>query len=250
MVTIFSVLQLTGVALLLSALVRLWRIRLFRRRGIRAMGTVIEHVPDAGPWIRFQDQQGNRRHFTPDVSSPWRRAFGAPAGTQVEIVYLPEDPTKARLLTETEPVNTDKTLEGRSWRYAYYKVAKLKGITKREEDRLRLELRDRGIHAVGTVVIETPPIFREPDKYGFRLAAYPRIKFKDQRGETVTFVHALAHMGVKPSWHPAVGEQVPVIYLPESPHRAWIPNTRRTLVDLALRLSSGLLLLLFIRSLK
>lgn len=251
MVPIFSIIQLAGVALLLSAFVRLWRIWRLRHRGIRAMGTVVEHVPDQGPWILFQDQQGNPRYFTPDLSSSWKRASGAPAGTQVEIVYLPEDPEKVRLLIDTAPINTDKTLDGRAWRYAYFKVARLRDHMKRKEDLLRLELRDRGLHTAGTVVTRKPSIPGKPDNSGRSpIAFYPRIQFKDQRGETVIFVHEWAYMGLQPRRLPAVGEQVPVIYLPESPRMAQIPGIARTLVDLALRLSVGLLLLLFINSLK
>jgi hypothetical protein len=252
MVPLLSIIQLAGVASLLSAFVRLWRIWQLRRRGVRIMGTVVEHVPEEGPWILFQDQQGNPQYFTPDVISSWRRAGGAPAGTQVEIVYLPEDPKKVRLLIETAPINTDKTLEGRAWRYAYFKAARLTtGHTRRKEDQLRLELRDRGLHTVGTVVTKEPSISgRSDDSRILQGAFYPRIHFKDQRGETVTFVYRWAHMGLQPRRLPAVGEQVPVIYLPESPHMARIQDIARTLVDLALRLSVGLLLLLFIRSLK
>ncbi|WP_173142597.1 DUF3592 domain-containing protein [Kibdelosporangium persicum] len=238
-------------ALLLSAFVRLWRIWRLRHRGIRAMGTVVEHVPDQGPWILFQDQQGNPRYFTPDLSSSWKRASGAPADTKVEIVYLPEDPEKVRLLIDTAPINTDKTLEGHAWRYAYFKVARLQNHTKRKEDLLRRELRDRGLHTAATVVTKRPSIPGKPDKPGrFPITFYPRIQFKDHRGETVTFVHEWAHMGLEPRRLPAVGEQVPVIYLPESPHVAQIPGIARALVDLALRLSIGLLLLLFIGSMK
>ncbi|MFC0111410.1 hypothetical protein [Kibdelosporangium aridum] len=93
---------------------------------------------------------------TPGLSSSWKRASGAPAGTKVEIVYLPEDPEKVRLLIDTAPINTDKTLDGRAWRHAYFKVARLRDHTKRKEDLLRLELRDRGLHTAGTVVTKNP----------------------------------------------------------------------------------------------
>ena len=248
---IVSVLQLTGVVLLLSAFVRLWRIWRLRRRGIRTTGTVVEHVPSKGPWILFQDQQGNPHYFTPDISSSWKRASGAPAGVQVEIVYLLEDPEQVRLLIDTAPINTDKTLDGRAWRYTYFKVARLKGHTKRKEDLLRQELRDRGVHTKGTVVTQKPSIPGRSESSGrFPIAFYPRIQFKDQRGEAVTFVYEWAHMGPEPRGLPAVGEQVPVVYLPESPHVARMPGTARTLVDLALRLSVGLLILVLIRILK
>ncbi|SIS03915.1 hypothetical protein SAMN05444858_1498 [Micromonospora avicenniae] len=248
MVSIFSVIQLTGVVLLLSGFVRLWRILRLRRRGSRATGMVVEHVPAQGPWILFQDQQGNPQYFTPDLTSSWKRASGAPAGTQVEIVYLPEDPEKVRLLIDTLPINTNKALDDRAWRYVYFKAARLQGYTRRKEDRLRLELRDRGLHTAGTVVIRKPSIPRKSDNSErFPIAYYPRIQFKDQRGGTVTFVYQWAHMGLEPRRLPAVGEQVPVIYLPESPHVARMPGIARTLVDLALRFSVGLLLLLFIR---
>lgn len=251
MAPILSVFQLTGVVLLLSAFARLWGIWRLRRRGIHTVGTVVEHVPDQGPWILFQDQQDNPQYFTPDLSSSWRRASGAPAGTQVEIVYLPEDPEKVRLLADTAPVNTDKTLSGRAWGYAYFKVARLQGHTKRKEDLLRQELCDRGRHTTGTVVTEKPSIPGKSDDSGrFPIAFYPRIQFEDQQGEAVTFVHQWAHLGTQPSGVPAVGEQVPVSYLPESPHAARVPGRTRTLVDLTLRLSVGVVLLILMEILK
>lgn len=254
MPSLFSLIQLVGVALLLSVFARLWRIWRLRRRGIRTMGTVVEHVPDEGPWIMFQDQQGNPQYFTPDLSSSWKRAGGEPAGTQVKIVYLPEDPEKVRLLIDTTPIDTDKTLDGRAWRYAHFKAARFQGHTKRKENLLRLELCDRGLHTMGTVVTKKPSIPRKPDKSGmFPIDFYPRIQFKDQRGETVTFVHdgAIMHLGTRRFPRlPAVGEQFPIIYLPESSYVTRMLGIAHTLMDLALRLSFGLLLLLFVRSLK
>ena len=255
MVSIFSIIQLAGVALLLSALVRLWRMWQLRRRGIRTTGTVIEYVQDGGPWIRFKDQHGNPRYFTPGIMSPWKRAWGEPIGTQVEVVYLPEDPKQARLLVDTTPVDTEKTLEGRAWRYAHFKVGRFHGETKRVEDRLRRELRVRGLRTTGTVVAEEPPWLTGkrinspiPPTTGF-----PRVQFADQRGEPVTFVHSEVVLHLAGRRFPrllAIGEQVPVVYLPESPQVTRIPRIFHTFMDLASRLSFGLLLLLFVRSLK
>jgi hypothetical protein len=250
MTTIFSIIQLAGVVSILSAFLRLWHIWRFRRRGIRTTGTVIENVPDKGPWILFQDQHGKPQCFAPDFSPSWERAHGAPAGTQVEIVYLPEDPKKVRLLVDTAPINADKTFDGRARRFLYFKVVRLLGHTKRKEDLLRRELRNRGVRTVATVATENTGIRGAHPSGGSPSAYYPRIRFKDQRGELVTFVHKWAHLGIASRRFPAVGEQVAIIYLPESPHVASMAGIARILEDLALRFFVGLLLILFIQNMK
>ncbi len=222
-----------------------WRLR----RGVRAIGTVVEQVPDGKNGqrvIRFQDQYDNLRLFTTNTWSSWDEVYGLlPVGTQVEVVYLPTDPSGARLLIDTAKITADTSFEGR----ASFIVTTLLGINS-QENRHREKLRRYGIRTTGTVNTILPDEFKT--KYGFP-HLHPKIQFENERGEVFSFVDTSAtiRVGNKQVALPEIGEQVPIVYLPDAPHVARRIGAARSFSNFAIRLCGGLLVLalgLFIRS--
>ncbi|NRN69536.1 hypothetical protein GC106_67930 [Kibdelosporangium sp. 4NS15] len=232
---------LVGIVAWLSACSRLWLVwRL--RRGVRTTATVIEHVADPDerlptPVIQFVDHRGNRRTFTP--ASSWTRAHGAlPVGADIEVSFLPKDPEQVRLLSDTVELDADKSLDGRVRRFLTYTLAPppLPGMSlKRQENRLRRKFRERGIRTTGTVIGTKP----SESRVEFHA---PKLRFANQRGEMVTFVDRTAQGSVNGRQYglPAIGEQVPIVYLPESPQTAIMTGAMRTFRDLVGRFVVGL----------
>jgi hypothetical protein len=232
---------LVGIVVWLSAFHRLWLVwRL--RRGVRTTATVVEHVADSNessptPVIQFLDQRGNPRTFTPASSSA--RAHGAlPIGAKVEVSFLPKDPKQVRLLSDTVDLNADKSLDGRSRRFLTYTLVSppFPGMSlKRQESRLRRKFRNRGIRTIGTVVSTKP----SESKHRYHA---PKLRFANQQGEMVTFVARTVQSSVNGKQYglPAIGEHVPIVYLPESPQTAIMTGAMRTFNDLASRFVVGL----------
>lgn len=79
----------------------LWRLR---KRGVKTIGTVIDHVLPRQPFgkgfdrpvIAFADLQGRQRTMTPDIES---RFF--PVDEHIPLVYLPDKPQCAKLSSDT-----------------------------------------------------------------------------------------------------------------------------------------------------
>ncbi|SMD27362.1 Protein of unknown function [Kibdelosporangium aridum] len=233
---------LVGIMVWLSACHRLWLVwRL--RRGVRTTATVVEHVADPNessptPVIQFLDQRGNPRTFTPATSS-WTRAHGMlPIGAKVEVSFLPKDPKQVRLLSDTVELNADKSLDGRVRRFLTYTLASppFPGMSlERQENRLRRKFRNRGIRTIGTVVSTKP----SESKHRYHA---PKLRFANQQGEMVTFVDRTVQSSVNGKQYglPAIGEHVPIVYLPESPQTAIMTGAMRTFNDLAGRFALGL----------
>lgn len=203
---------------------------LMRRRGGLAVGMVVEHVRllverSGPPPIRFLDQLGNPRTFAPGLMSSWKRVHGQlPVGTDVEVLFLPEDPDQVRLLSDTEKYGADKSIDAHVNRFmAKMLMPSVPWLPPKVlENAVRRKLRKRGIRTIGTVVSQKYIDGEDEREY---LAA--KIRFEGARGEQVEFVDRLGgHSvnGTQRGLHP-VGGQVSVAYWPEEPHRAVLAGT-------------------------
>ncbi|GIJ30573.1 hypothetical protein Vqi01_57350 [Micromonospora qiuiae] len=66
------------------------------------------------PGSSFRTSKATGQYFHPRSHLPLETCLRRAGGTRVEIVHLPEDPEKVRLLIDTAPINTVKTLDGRA----------------------------------------------------------------------------------------------------------------------------------------
>ncbi|MDT9691657.1 DUF3592 domain-containing protein [Streptomyces sp. P9(2023)] len=101
--TAFLVCGACGLVPLLLAIREVGIVRRLRRDGIRTRGVVVDNVrssdsegPTWIPVIEFPGQKGRRVRFSPKIRGA---GFGLKTGREVPVVYMPGDPTSARVDT-------------------------------------------------------------------------------------------------------------------------------------------------------
>ena len=242
-----AVLAVAGAVMLHMVFQRIWLVwRL--RRGVRTMGSVVEHVAETRMLtVEFHDNLGNRRVFHPDSDSIWEQVYGSlPVGSQVEVVHLPKKPDQCRLFVDTANPHTSTSLNAGTLLVLVFNklMAVLGGASMvRREGRLRRKLRKRGVHTTGTVIGNGP----SGSSSEFRPTYYPKIQFEDEQGESHTFVHSLVSRGADGEQVelPAIGEVVEVTYLPDTPRVAMWSAAGSAFGGFALIFVIGVLFLVF-----
>ncbi|MBO0800568.1 MAG: DUF3592 domain-containing protein, partial [Blastocatellia bacterium] len=207
-----------------------------RIRGVRTTGTVVNYIPRERfldkVVIQFEDQQGRLFEFTPTFALRYslvrtEEQF-VQTGEQFSIIYLPDIPQKAKTAAETDRrLLLPGLLFGLSafvagllvlagvqparWPigefFIFYGLAVIVKMV--QESRLAGRMRIRGVRTTGTVVNHVP---REDSLDEFV------IQFEDQQGRLFEFTPTST---LRYRFAP-LGEQFPVIYLPDSPRDAKI----------------------------